>query len=55
MAAAGRDRRSSKQLGRFGGIMSFGKSKAKVYDEDRPHTRFAGIAGYEGSKADVMK
>ena len=48
-------RRSSKQLGRFGGIMSFGKSKAKVYDEDRPHTRFTDIAGYEGSKAEVME
>ncbi len=30
-------RRSSKQLsGRIGGIMAIGKSKAKVYDEDRP-------------------
>ena len=49
-------RRSSKQLtGRIGGIMSFGKSKAKVYDEDRPSTRFADIAGYEGSKAEVME
>jgi cell division protease FtsH len=39
-------RRSSKQLGgRIGGIMAFGKSKAKVYDEDRPKTRFADIAG----------
>jgi cell division protease FtsH len=49
-------RRSSNQLtGRIGGIMSFGKSKAKVYDEDRPSTRFADIAGYEGSKAEVME
>ena len=49
-------RRSSKQLaGRIGGIMAFGKSKAKVYDEDRPSTRFADIAGYEGSKAEVME
>jgi cell division protease FtsH len=49
-------RRSSKQMGgRLGGIMSFGKSKAKVYDEDRPTTRFADIAGYEGSKAEVME
>ncbi len=48
-------RRSSRQLGRIGGIMSFGKSKAKVYDEDRPSTRFADIAGYEGSKAEVME
>ena len=39
-------RRSSNQLGgRIGGIMSFGKSKAKVYEEDRPDTRFADIAG----------
>jgi cell division protease FtsH len=49
-------RRSSKQLsGRLGGMMGFGKSKAKVYDEDRPKTRFADIAGYEGSKAEVME
>jgi cell division protease FtsH len=49
-------RRNSKQLGgRLGGIMSFGKSKAKVYDEDRPTTRFDDIAGYEGSKAEVME
>jgi cell division protease FtsH len=49
-------RRSSKQLnGRIGGFMAFGKSKAKVYDEDRPKTRFADIAGYEGSKAEVME
>jgi cell division protease FtsH len=49
-------RRSGNQLsGRIGGIMSFGKSRAKVYDEDRPQTRFADIAGYEGSKAEVME
>jgi cell division protease FtsH len=49
-------RRSSKQVtGRIGGIMGFGKSKAKVYDEDRPQTRFADIAGYEGSKAEVIE
>ena len=35
--------------------MAIGKSKAKVYDEDRPSTRFADIAGYEGSKAEVME
>jgi cell division protease FtsH len=49
-------RRSSKQFtGRMGAIMGFGQSKAKVYDEDRPSTRFADIAGYEGSKAEVME
>ena len=45
-------RRGRKQIG---GIMSFGRSKAKVYDEERPSTRFTDIAGYEGSKAEVME
>jgi cell division protease FtsH len=45
-------RRSSKQLG---GMMRIGRSKAKVYDEERPTTRFSDIAGYEGSKAEVME
>jgi cell division protease FtsH len=45
-------RRSRKQLG---GIMNIGRSKAKLYDEERPSTRFADIAGYEGSKAEVME
>lgn len=49
-------RRSRKQLaGGLGGIMGIGKSKAKVYDEERPTTRFSDIAGYEGSKAEVME
>ncbi len=46
-------RRSSKQLA--GGIMGFGGSRAKVYDEDRPTTRFADIAGYEGAKREVAE
>jgi cell division protease FtsH len=49
-------RRARKQLaGGLGGIMGVGKSKAKVYDEEKPATRFADIAGYEGSKAEVME
>ncbi len=49
-------RRARKQLGGgLGGIMGIGRSKAKVYDEERPTTRFADIAGYEGSKAEVME
>jgi len=52
-------RKSRKQLGGglggIGGIMGIGKSKAKVYDEERPTTRFSDIAGYEGSKAEVME
>ncbi len=35
--------------------MDMGRSKAKLYDEEKPSTRFADIAGYEGSKAEVME
>jgi cell division protease FtsH len=51
-------RRSRQQLGgggALGGIMGIGRSKAKVYDEDRPTTRFADIAGYESAKDEVME
>ncbi len=46
-------RRNAKQLS--GGIMGFGGSKAKVYDEEKPTTRFADIVGYEGSKREVAE
>jgi cell division protease FtsH len=46
-------RRNAKQLS--GGIMGFGGSKAKVYDEEKPTTRFTDIAGYEGSKREVSE
>ncbi len=46
-------RRNAKQLA--GGIMGFGGSKAKVYDQERPTTRFSDIAGYEGSKREVAE
>ena len=38
-----------------GGIMGFGGSKAKVYDEQRPATRFADVAGYEDAKREVSE
>ncbi|HXQ61344.1 MAG TPA: ATP-dependent zinc metalloprotease FtsH [Acidimicrobiales bacterium] len=38
-----------------GGIMGIGGSKAKLYDEDRPVTRFADVAGYEGAKREVAE
>jgi cell division protease FtsH len=46
-------RRSSRQLA--GGLMGIGGSKAKVYDEDKPTTRFSDIAGYEGAKQEVSE
>jgi cell division protease FtsH len=53
-------RRNRKQLGGgmgggMGGIMGIGRSRAKLYDEEKPSTRFADIAGYEGSKAEVTE
>ncbi len=38
-----------------GGIMGIGGSKAKLYDEDRPVTRFSDVAGYEGAKREVAE
>jgi cell division protease FtsH len=46
-------RRSAGQLA--GGIMGIGGSRAKVYDEDRPTTRFSDIAGYQGAKREVAE
>jgi cell division protease FtsH len=46
-------RRAAKQMGR--GLMGIGGSRAKVYDEERPSTGFADVAGYEGAKAEVQE
>ncbi len=46
-------RRATRQL--TGGIMGVGSSKAKVYDEQRPTTRFADVAGYEGAKREITE
>jgi len=44
-------RRAGRQLA--GGFMGLGASRAKVYDEQRPTTRFADVAGYEGAKQEI--
>jgi len=41
--------------GGMGGQMSFGKSKAKLMEEDQIKIRFADVAGCEEAKADVME
>jgi cell division protease FtsH len=46
-------RRATRQLS--GGFMGFGSSRAKVYDEQRPTTRFSDVAGYEGAKREVSE
>ncbi len=35
--------------------MGIGGSKAKVYDESRPSTRFSDVAGYDGAKREVAE
>ena len=35
--------------------MGIGASRAKVYDEERPTTRFADVAGYEGAKREISE
>jgi cell division protease FtsH len=43
-------RRASSQMG---GIMSIGRSKAKMYSTERPGTTFSDVAGYEGVKQEI--
>jgi cell division protease FtsH len=46
-------RRATRQLS--GGFMGIGSSRAKVYDEQRPTTRFSDVAGYEGAKREISE
>src|SRR5215469_1823617 len=37
------------------GVMGVGRSRAKVFDAERPQTRFADVAGYDGAKAEISE
>ena len=37
------------------GVMGVGRSRAKVFDAERPQTRFTDVAGYEGVKAEISE
>src|ERR1700748_1745222 len=37
------------------GVMGVGKSRAKVFDAERPATRFSDVAGYEGAKREISE
>jgi cell division protease FtsH len=39
----------------FQGVLGTGRSKAKVFDEERPQTKFSDVAGYEGAKAEIAE
>jgi len=41
--------------GQLQGAMGVGKSKAKIFDSERPHIDFAQVAGYEGAKAEIAE
>jgi cell division protease FtsH len=37
------------------GALGVGRSRAKIFDEERPSTTFADVAGYEGAKAEIAE
>jgi cell division protease FtsH len=39
----------------LGGVLGVGKSRAKVFDAERPQTKFSDVAGYEGAKAEIAE
>ncbi|HXQ18357.1 MAG TPA: ATP-dependent zinc metalloprotease FtsH [Acidimicrobiales bacterium] len=41
--------------GQLQGALGVGRSKAKVFDEERPKTTFADVAGYEGAKFEIRE
>jgi cell division protease FtsH len=49
-------RRISKGAGsQLQGVLGAGRSKAKVWDEEKPTTTFADVAGYEGAKSEIAE
>jgi cell division protease FtsH len=46
---------SRRAQGQMSGIMSIGRSKAKVYTTERPKTTFADVAGYAGVKQEIRE
>ena len=48
--------RMGRQAGaQFGGILGVGRSRAKVFDTERPKTTFSDIAGYDGVKREISE
>jgi cell division protease FtsH len=41
--------------GQLQGVLGVGRSRAQVFDAERPKTRFADVAGYEGAKAEIAE
>ena len=41
--------------GQMNGVMSIGRSKAKIYTTERPDTTFGDVAGYAGAKQEISE
>ena len=37
------------------GVLGVGRSRAKVFDAERPSTKFSDVAGYDGAKAEIAE
>ena len=48
-------RMSRGAMGQLQGTLGVGKSRAKVFDAERPQTTFSDVAGYEGAKAEIAE
>jgi cell division protease FtsH len=48
-------RLSRNAAGQMQGVLGVGRSRAKVFDAERPNTRFSDVAGYEGAKAEISE
>src|SRR5579862_4680684 len=46
---------SRSAAGGLQGVLGAGRSRAKVFDEERPSTTFADVAGYDGAKAEIAE
>jgi cell division protease FtsH len=44
-----------RQAGQMAGLMSIGRSKAKVYSTEKPKTTFGDVAGYTGVKQEITE
>jgi cell division protease FtsH len=45
--------RASGGAGSLQGVLGVGRSRAKVFDAERPQTKFSDVAGYEGVKSEI--
>jgi len=42
-------------MGSMQGVLGAGRSRAKIFDEERPATTFRDVAGYEGAKEEIAE